>query len=152
MCQIKKVLTVEDKNEKSLSLKGLKLELEKYFDPKVLALRFAALCYYKEIGWVVKDGVKFGADFVLYKGSPELFHSSYAVVLKDETTARTLSWESLMNLHRLCSQVIKDCVLCVVNEGRAQKLYAGNSNHHASVPVRHLAMKRWLPQRERDAK
>ena len=32
-------------------------------------------------GWVVRDGTKFGSDFLLYKHGPPFFHASYSVRL-----------------------------------------------------------------------
>jgi len=41
--------------------------------------RYIAYCYYKQKGWIVRDGLLYGADYLLYCKSPELCHSSYLV-------------------------------------------------------------------------
>ncbi|KAK7249668.1 hypothetical protein SO694_00004267 [Aureococcus anophagefferens] len=40
--------------------------------------------------WIVKDGLQFGADFVLYRRSPDVFHAEYCVVVaeRDEIAPR----------------------------------------------------------------
>jgi tRNA-intron lyase len=36
--------------------------------------------YYRSVGWVPKNGLKFGGDFVLYRVGPEHYHSQYALL------------------------------------------------------------------------
>ena len=40
--------------------------------------------YYKNLGWTVRNGCKFGCDFLLYKRSPETDHSVYTVQVVDK--------------------------------------------------------------------
>ncbi|KAJ3002454.1 UNVERIFIED_CONTAM: hypothetical protein HDU68_006215, partial [Siphonaria sp. JEL0065] len=47
---------------------------------KAFAARFTAYTLLRKRGWVVRDGLKFGCDYVLYKtGGPRKFHAEYAV-------------------------------------------------------------------------
>ena len=41
--------------------------------------RYTCYCHFREVGWTPKTGLKYGADFLLYKHGPEMHHSSYAV-------------------------------------------------------------------------
>ena len=46
--------------------------------------RFSAYCHLRSQGWVVKHGLKFGTDFLLYVSGPAHFHSSYALIVRDQ--------------------------------------------------------------------
>ncbi|KAJ3156381.1 hypothetical protein HDU89_004163 [Geranomyces variabilis] len=39
------------------------------------AVKYAAYHYYRSRGWVVKSGIKFGSEYVLYKRGPIFRHS-----------------------------------------------------------------------------
>ncbi|KAF9959653.1 tRNA splicing endonuclease subunit sen2 [Mortierella alpina] len=42
-------------------------------------VRYVAYHYYRSQGWIVKDGLKYGTDFLLYKKGLVFGHSQYAV-------------------------------------------------------------------------
>ncbi|KAJ2608533.1 tRNA splicing endonuclease subunit sen2 [Coemansia sp. RSA 1804] len=47
------------------------------------ALRYAAYYYYRAKGWVVRCGIKFGSDFLLYaEGGPTKSHAPYSVIVR----------------------------------------------------------------------
>ena len=50
-----------------------------------LASRFITYCHLRSQGWVVKHGLKFGTDFLLYISSPSHFHSSYALTVREHS-------------------------------------------------------------------
>ncbi|XP_031617177.1 tRNA-splicing endonuclease subunit Sen2 [Contarinia nasturtii] len=58
--------------------------LEKFCDmnPKFIE-RFIAYHYYRSKNWVVKGGLKFGGDFLLYYKGPSYYHASYVVLVND---------------------------------------------------------------------
>ncbi|KAJ1965196.1 tRNA splicing endonuclease subunit sen2 [Dipsacomyces acuminosporus] len=97
------------------------------------ALRYAAYYYYRSKGWVVKSGLKFASDFLLYRSGPAHSHSQHSVVVRplstdraamDETQApsqeeeglagMTESWQYMFALSRVSSQVKKSLILCYV--------------------------------------
>ncbi|KAF9427381.1 tRNA splicing endonuclease subunit sen2 [Entomortierella beljakovae] len=41
--------------------------------------RYTVYHYYRSQGWIVKDGLKYGSDFLLYQKGPVFGHSQYAV-------------------------------------------------------------------------
>lgn len=47
-----------------------------------LASRYTAYWHLRSQGWVVKHGLKFGADFLVYKSSPSHYHASYALAVR----------------------------------------------------------------------
>ncbi len=45
---------------------------------------YTAYRHYRRKGWVPKSGLKYGADFLLYKEGPEFYHSTYAILVREE--------------------------------------------------------------------
>ena len=43
----------------------------------------AADAHFRAKGWVVKDGLQFGCDAILYRGPPDEFHAEWCVVVAD---------------------------------------------------------------------
>ena len=48
-------------------------------DPFMIS--YAAYHHYRSLGWVVRSGVKFSVDFLLYNRGPAFSHAEFAVVL-----------------------------------------------------------------------
>ncbi|KAI9291085.1 hypothetical protein K502DRAFT_368729 [Neoconidiobolus thromboides FSU 785] len=65
--------------------------------------------YFRSNGWVVKNGLKFATNFVLYKDGPTYQHSKYAVIIKSINNINDiiLSWKDLIQYTRLASQIKK---------------------------------------------
>ena len=80
------------------------------------ALRYAVYHYYRSQGWVVKCGLKFGTDFVLYKRGPSFKHSDYAVIIMPsidgDTCELSKSWTCILGMTRVCGQVKKVRNMC----------------------------------------
>ncbi|CAI2177223.1 4036_t:CDS:2 [Funneliformis geosporum] len=93
----------------------------------VFIIRYVVYHYFRSLGWVVRCGMKFGVDYVLYEKGPVFKHSEYAVIilpihssqdsskslhssdnlLIDYRSNCTKSWSWMMNLNRVCVQVKK---------------------------------------------
>lgn len=54
-------------------------------------------------GWIVRSGLLYGADFVLYTDHPTAVHADCCVLLMPQ--GRELSWNDLQISNRLCTQV-----------------------------------------------
>ncbi|KAF9540614.1 tRNA splicing endonuclease subunit sen2 [Mortierella hygrophila] len=57
-------------------------------------VRYAAYHHYRSLGWVVKDGLKYGTDFLLYKKGVMFGHSQFGIRViacksTDEVTSNT---------------------------------------------------------------
>ena len=48
-----------------------------------LSIKYLAYECFRSKGWVPKCGMKFGVDYLLYKGGPMYFHSSFGVIVRD---------------------------------------------------------------------
>ncbi|KAI8328414.1 tRNA intron endonuclease [Blakeslea trispora] len=110
--------------------------------------KYAVYHYYRSLGWVPRNGLKFGVDFVLYQRGPSFRHADYAIVIipvdpdREETR---LSWQWLLRLNRVCNQVKKTLLLCYVS--------IPDTDCHSRLKeysIRQVAYKRWSPQRNRE--
>ena len=45
---------------------------------------YAVYHYFRSKGWVVKDGTKFGVNFLLYQEGPAFYHAQYSVKIATE--------------------------------------------------------------------
>ncbi|PVG03155.1 hypothetical protein CPB86DRAFT_749246 [Serendipita vermifera] len=91
-------------------------------------IQYVVYHHFRSLGWVVKTGIKFCVDFLLYKRGPVFHHAEFAVIIvpsysnpKDKTLSpynqanvEPLSWQWLSTLSRANSQVMKTLVLVYV--------------------------------------
>ena len=132
-------------------------------------LSYVVYHHFRSLGWVVRSGIKFAVDYLLYNRGPVFSHAEFAVMIlpsysdpywsateerRKETQRREArSWWWLHCVNRVQSQVRKSLVLAYVNVpapetdlvqtadiGRMLKRYK----------VREIALKRWIPNRSRD--
>ena len=76
-------LKLIDKDGITITLVSLWSEFLKY--NKRFPEKYIAYFHFRRQGWVPKCGLKFGVDFLLYKISPSVYHSSYAVLVTNTT-------------------------------------------------------------------
>ncbi|KAJ3268763.1 hypothetical protein HDV01_002309 [Terramyces sp. JEL0728] len=69
-------------------------------------VRYAVYHHYRSQGYVVRSGILFGTDFVLYKQGPQYRHSDYCVWIVDAVVAK-----ELIEKNRVCNQAKKQLVL-----------------------------------------
>ncbi|XP_076160411.1 tRNA splicing endonuclease subunit 2 isoform X2 [Ptiloglossa arizonensis] len=80
--------------------------------------KYVVYHYFRSKGWVVKPGLKYGGDFLLYKQGPSYYHASYIVivdVLEGDSLIRDQSksmhkptWNNLLGLDRLSETAAKN--------------------------------------------
>ncbi|KAF7965330.1 hypothetical protein HWV62_44476, partial [Athelia sp. TMB] len=84
-------------------------------------VNYVAYHHYRSLGWVVKGGIKFCVDFLLYKKGPVFHHAEFAIVVcpvyedpADEETCpfdlqntKPFEWSWLSTINRVNSQVQK---------------------------------------------
>lgn len=150
-----------------------------YFPPKPQSRDFAVddpfmLSYvtyhhFRSLGWVVRPGVKFSVDYMLYLRGPVFSHAEFAVIImpaytdpywetSDGKAKRRIKedeqkdWWWLHCINRVQSQVLKSLVLVYVDipppsressEIDIGKLLKG-------YKIREFVVKRWLANRMRD--
>jgi tRNA-intron lyase len=97
------------------------------FDPKDLMsfpVIYAAYHYFRSNGWIVKCGLKFGSDFLLYREGPPFNHSEFAVTVfrihqsefdpSDTSIKPELDWQHVSAMQRMTNGVRKKAILCHV--------------------------------------
>ncbi|KAG5888763.1 hypothetical protein JTB14_021508 [Gonioctena quinquepunctata] len=110
--------------------------------------------YYRAKNWVVKPGIKFGGDYLLYKQGPPFYHASYVVIIDvlDENLTRTASMStrsmdnmSVLSLNRLCETAGKELIICQVIMNKSEKIHYTNLNNFS---VKESLVKRWMVTQE----
>jgi tRNA-splicing endonuclease subunit Sen2 len=152
-----------------------------YFPPRSIStpaepddpfmLSYAAYHHYRSLGWVVRSGVKFSVDFLLYNRGPAFSHADFALIILpsythaywSETDDRRKSvaektrktWWWLHGMNRVQAQVVKTLVLCYVDvPPPLSDEEKGDQNDIAKLfaryRIRDVTVKRWTPNRTRD--
>ncbi|KAG8744261.1 tRNA splicing endonuclease subunit sen2 [Ceratobasidium sp. 428] len=130
-------------------------------------VNYAAYHHYRSLGWVVRGGIKFCVDYMLYKRGPVFTHAEFALVViptyenpADQDTSPfqlqntdRFSWTWLSTLNRINTQVKKTLILVYVtippvettppaalSTSECLKLYS----------VREVIIRRFVPARTRD--
>ncbi|KND01449.1 tRNA intron endonuclease [Spizellomyces punctatus DAOM BR117] len=125
------------------------------------AVRYAAYHYYRSQGWVVKSGIKFGTDYVLYRRGPIFRHSDYAVVVvpsvSDTAHRDTLpdiparTWVWALSVNRVCAQVNKRVLLChVVVPSDITRKELADPTCIKRFAIWDVCIGRWVPEKTRD--
>ncbi|KAL1850352.1 tRNA splicing endonuclease subunit sen2 [Paecilomyces lecythidis] len=172
------VLQVFDEQKSVMSTASL-LSLfrrHSYFPPKEFStslepddpfmLSYVVYHHYRSLGWVVRSGVKFGTDYLLYNRGPVFSHAEFALIVLpsygnpywSETESRrqyvsrkqARSWWWLHCVNRVQAQVKKSLVLCYVDIPPPQSGHDDIGDHLRRYKVRDFAIKRWVPNRSRD--
>lgn len=128
--------------------------------------------HYRSLGWIVRSGVKFGVDYLLYNRGPVFSHAEFAAVVipsydhpywsetEDRRTRSTekqaRSWWWLHCVNRVQAQVRKSLVICYVgvpppaSGNDAQALENDIGGLLGRYKVQDVTIKRWVPNRSRD--
>lgn len=95
-------------------------DMERRFDNPFL-VNYVAYHHFRSLGWVVKSGIKFCVDYLLYKRGPVFHHAEFAVVIvpsySDQNDRETspyhlpnstpMSWQWFSTINRANAQVMK---------------------------------------------
>jgi len=146
---------------------GLTLSPEhRRFDNPFL-IHYALYHHYRSLGWIVRGGIKFCVDYLLYKRGPVFHHAEFALVLipvYEDSSDRDsspfelhnvdpFSWSWLSTLNRINSQVQKTLVLVYVTIPSMSRLSPDDLDSPASLTrysVREVIIRRFVPARMRD--
>ncbi|CAL1714972.1 unnamed protein product [Somion occarium] len=130
-------------------------------------VHYVAYHYFRSLGWVVKGGIKFCVDYLLYKRGPVFHHAEFAVVVlpvyedpADQQSspfslsgATPFSWSWLSTINRVNSQVQKTLVLAYVTipaRSRVSTDLLSSPACLAHYSVREVVLRRFVPARMRD--
>ncbi|XP_037710090.1 tRNA-splicing endonuclease subunit Sen2-1 isoform X2 [Drosophila subpulchrella] len=75
----------------------------------------ACYLYLKSKNWVIKSGIKFGGDFLIYKQSPRLYHASFLVIVQTPCDTDYYQSKNLKGVQRVAETSDKDVLLLTVH-------------------------------------
>ena len=134
-------------------------------------LSYIVYHHFRSLGWVVRPGVKFAVDFLLYNRGPVFSHAEFAVLImpsygdawwssteqrREEVRKKeSKSWWWLHCANRVQSQVRKSLVLVYVEVPPPMDAHGVEGDVDIGsllgmYRVREFALKRWTANRNRD--
>eukprot|EP00794_Sanderia_malayensis_P011996 gene11996-13234_t len=114
--------------------------------------------YFRSKGWIVRDGIEYGSDFLLYKDGMPFYHSSYAVfsylVDKSEigNSSNSLPWTFpyLTCINRVAEHVVKEVLLCfVIKPDDFDDEELNSQKCLLKLTVQEILLRRWIPEKHR---
>jgi len=138
-------------------------------DPFLLS--YVVYHHFRSLGWVVRSGIKFAVDFLLYNRGPVFSHAEFAVLImpsyghawwssteqrREEVRQKERkTWWWLHCANRVQSQVRKSLVLVYVEVPPLMEAEGVEGNVDIGrllgmYRVSEFALKRWTPNRNRD--
>ncbi|KAI0343120.1 hypothetical protein BDW22DRAFT_1356700 [Trametopsis cervina] len=130
-------------------------------------VNYVAYHYYRSLGWVVKGGIKFCVDLLLYKRGPVFQHAEFAIVVVPEyedpedkktspfmlNNSEPFTWSWLSTINRVNAQVQKTLILTYVTipaRSRINPALTSSPACLAHYSVRDVVLRRFIPARMRD--
>ncbi|KAF4610523.1 hypothetical protein D9613_006748 [Agrocybe pediades] len=130
-------------------------------------INYVVYHHYRSLGWVVKGGIKFCVDYLLYKRGPVFTHAELALIVlpvyedpEDQKTSHIdlqnsspFGWSWLSTINRVNSQVQKTLILVYVTipaKSRVSKQVLLTPGCLAHYSIREVVLRRFIPARMRD--
>ncbi|KAI4841983.1 hypothetical protein E4T45_09262 [Aureobasidium sp. EXF-8846] len=126
-------------------------------------LNYVVYHHYHSLGWVVRPGVKFSCDFLLYNRGPVFSHAEFALLIVPEYAKGSIEaaegkgkmgWWWLHCVNRVQSQVKKSLIIVYVKVPRelpsTEQGEVDIGKVLRSYEIREFVIRRWLANRSRD--
>jgi tRNA-splicing endonuclease subunit Sen2 len=132
-------------------------------------INYVVYHHFRSLGWVVRPGVKFAVDYLLYNRGPVFSHAEFALIispaysdeywqtkqgLEERRIKKQKDWWWLHSVNRVQSQVKKTLVLVYVDIPaplRGEEEGLGDVGKMLKrYRVREFIVRRWLANRSRD--
>ncbi|XP_046396037.1 myb-like protein X [Ischnura elegans] len=113
---------------------------------------YAVYHHFRSKRWVVKPGIRFGGDFLLYKDGPPFYHASYLVVIDSfgPDGESKFDWKTLCGMNRLVENIAKDLLLCRVEwPPTVTEKDLQSPECIMGLVVQEVLVRRWLSLKER---
>jgi tRNA-intron endonuclease len=107
--------------------------------------KFTVYKHFRDRKYIVRSGIKYGGDFMLYSGDPNTTHAAYVVKVM---VSDDIPWTDVNALRRVSESVAKECVLAYVNFD--ESVDRSHPNCVTEATVTHVLLKRWIPERNRE--
>lgn len=152
------IINIPNYNVHSLTIKLVQLW---GFD---FLIEYAAFYHYKALGWCVKPGLKFSADFVLYARGPPFTHAEFAIKIVRDRSDGTFGsngpedWIDYSATYRVVANVKKKLILCFVRGLEGDELLNAWENFKKGgnltellnrFCISEIGFKRWSPSKTR---
>ncbi|XP_055937359.1 tRNA-splicing endonuclease subunit Sen2-like [Argiope bruennichi] len=119
---------------------------------------YTAYHHFRSRGWVVKSGLKYGTDYVLYKDGPPFYHATYSVIvralkenLKEARGNRVLTWGSMAALNRVNNTAGKEIIfLYVIKPNDMPESIYSTPACVAEFKLEEVLYKRWVASENRE--
>ncbi|KAG8181814.1 hypothetical protein JTE90_001469 [Oedothorax gibbosus] len=153
-------LVVKERNQ-PLNLSKLWNKFCERSADKNFPVMYTAYHHFRSKGWIVRCGLKYGVDYVLYKDGPPFYHSTYSVIVKavkeqglrEERGQRQFTWGSLLALNRVTNTVGKGLMfLYVIKPHQVSEQKIITPFCISQYKVEEVLMKRWVPSASREEK
>ncbi|KEQ58983.1 uncharacterized protein M437DRAFT_57977 [Aureobasidium melanogenum CBS 110374] len=126
-------------------------------------LNYVVYHHYRSLGWVVRPGVKFSCDFLLYNRGPVFSHAEFALIIIPEYAEGSveaaegkgkMGWWWMHCVNRVQSQVKKSLVIVYVKVPKELPSTQGGEMDIGRLlrgyETREFVVRRWLANRSRD--
>mmetsp|Transcript_52981 Transcript_52981/g.121674 ORF Transcript_52981/g.121674 Transcript_52981/m.121674 type:complete len:184 (-) Transcript_52981:185-736(-) len=103
----------------------------------------------RAVGWMVRNGLNFGADFALYEPTDKAGHAVHCALVNAIDLEPALSWVRLQSHVRLCHQVARGLLVCEVSANAPKSDTETPVCPHglSQLDVRLLRVSSWFPGR-----
>ena len=133
-------------------------------------LKYVVYHHFRSLGWVVRPGIKFAVDYLLYLRGPAFTHAEFAIMIVPSyshlhwtkgveciTNKKQKDWWWLHRINRVQTQVMKTLLLVYVEVPPPWDQEYRDAGFRLDVgailkkyTVREFVVKRWSPSRNRD--
>ncbi|KAM3417673.1 tRNA-splicing endonuclease subunit Sen2 [Cercospora zeina] len=129
-------------------------------------LNYVVYHHFRSLGWVVRSGIKFSVDYLLYYRGPVFSHAEFAVIIipahtdaywsteqgqRERRVKESHNWWWVHCVNRVQSQALKTLVLVYVDVPAPKKIDSKDIGAMLRrYKVREFIVRRWTPNRSRD--
>ncbi|KAH3901944.1 tRNA splicing endonuclease subunit SEN2 SCDLUD_001729 [Saccharomycodes ludwigii] len=112
--------------------------------------------FYRSHGWCVRDGIKFGCNYLLYKRGPPFSHAEFGIIISSSFDQKN-NFNYYSTISRVVGGASKTVVLCYVeftkDEDHILKLWEKKyykQVFESCIKISEVVYKRWMPGKNRD--
>lgn len=107
-------------------------------------IKYAVYFHFRSRGWVVKPGLKFGCEYMLYRFGPTYNHADHCLSIENFWKENSSNWSFVAGLNRACLNAGK--TLLITHVDLAEICSNEIENFLEQTKIRTLELRRWLPQ------
>lgn len=134
-------------------------------------LHYVVYHHFRSLGWVVRDGVKFAVDYLLYERGPAFKHAEFAIQIipsythtywfetedrRSKVMSQKHAWHWFHCVNRVQTQVTKTLVLCYVDIPPPEESDTDSPQSGLDIgkllksyKIREFCIRRWSANRNR---